>query len=83
MGLREGFMTHSVTKNLQMEHLVAEELSSDHVLPHYLCNAHTSKKFDKALLSVLESVEKEISLRENLESSYPQLDILPKKKKYC
>ena len=65
--LIDGFMTDSVTKNLQVEHLVAEELGPDHTPPHYLYNAHTSEKFDEALLSVLTSVEKEISLREKLD----------------
>ena len=67
------FMTDSVTKNLSVEHLIPEELESDHILHHYLCNAHTSKKFDKILVSVLTSVEKEILLREKSESSYSQL----------
>ena len=71
--LNDGFITDSVTKNMQVEHLVAEELGLDHIPLHYLCSAHTCEKFDEALLSVLTSVEKEISLREKLESSYPQL----------
>ena len=74
--LIDGFMSDSVTKNLQVEHLVAEVLGLDHIPSHYLCNAHTSEKFNEALLSVLTSVEKEISLREKLESSYPQLKAL-------
>ena len=59
----------------EIEHLVALELGSDHIPPHYLCNAHTYEKLDEALLSVLTSVEKEISLREKLESSYLQLKV--------
>ena len=58
------FMTDSVTENLSVEHLIPEELESDHILHYYLCNDHTFKKFDKVLLSVLTSLEKEISLRE-------------------
>ena len=58
------FMTDSVNKNLTVEHLISEELESDHILHHYLCNAHTSKKFGKVLVSVLTSIEKEILLRE-------------------
>ena len=50
------FMTDSVTKNLQVENLVAEELGSDHIPPHYLCNAHASEKLVEALLSVLTSL---------------------------
>ena len=68
-----GFMTDSVTKNLQVEHLAAEELGSDHIPRHYLFSVHTSERFGEALLSVLTSVEKEISLRKKLESSNPQL----------
>ena len=71
--LIDGFMTDSVTKNLQVKHLVPKELGLDHIAPHYLCNAHTSGKSREALLPILTSVEKEISLREKLESSYPQL----------
>ena len=56
--LIDEFMTDSVTKTLQVEHLVAGELGSDHNPPHYLCNDHTSEKFDEALLLVLTSVEK-------------------------
>ena len=48
-------------------------MGSDHIPPHYLCNVHTSEKFDEALLSVVTSVEKEISLREKMESLNPQL----------
>ena len=66
-------MKDSVTKNLQVEHLVAEELGSGYIPHHHLCNAHTSEKFDATFLSVLTSVEKEISLTEKIESSYPQL----------
>ena len=29
-----GFMTESVTRNLQVKHLVPEELGSDHIPPH-------------------------------------------------
>ena len=43
-------MTDSVTKNIKVQHLVAEELGSDHIPPHYLCNAHTPEKFDEELL---------------------------------
>ena len=69
--LIDGIMTDSVTKNLQVEHLVAEELRPDHTPPHCLCNAHTPEKFDEALLSVLTSVEKEISLKEKLDLLIP------------
>ena len=48
--LIEGFMMDSVTKNIKVQHLVAEELGSDHIPPHYLCNAHTPEKFDEELL---------------------------------
>ena len=65
----------SVTVEHLVEHLVDEELGSDHIPPHYLCNAHTSKKFEEAFLPLLTSVEKEISLREKLESSNPQLKV--------
>ena len=53
-------MTDSVTKTLQVQHLVTGDLESDHIPPQYLCNAHTSEKFHEALLLVLASVEKEI-----------------------
>ena len=59
-------MTDSVTKNLKIENLVAEKLDSAHIPPHYLCNAHTSEKFDAAILSVLVDIEKQISLRQSL-----------------
>ena len=35
--LIDRFMADSVTKNLQVEHVVAEELGSNHVRPYYLC----------------------------------------------
>ena len=69
----DGFMTDSVTKNLNVENLVAEKLSSNHIPLHFLCNAHTSEKFDEMTLAVLTTIEKQISLREKLESSNPQL----------
>ena len=68
-----GFMTDSVTKNLNVEQLVADTLESKHVPHHFLCTSHTSEKFDEALLSTISSIEKEISLREKLEASNPQL----------
>ena len=71
--LIDGIMTDSVTKNLKVEHLVAEMLGSKHIPRHYLCTAHTSEKFDGALLAVLATIERKISLREKLESSNPQL----------
>ena len=46
-------MTDSVTKNLQVEHLVAEELGSDHIPPHTppqsRCKFHISLIFSKDL----------------------------------
>ena len=81
--LINGFMTGLFTENLQVEHLLAEELGSDHIPPHYLCNVYTSKKFDKALLSVLTSAQREISLRKKIGIFLSTVkDILLKKKKY-
>ena len=66
-------MTDSVSKNWKVEHLVAKKLNSNHIPDHYLCNAHTSEEFDKMILSVLINIENQISLREKLEASNPQL----------
>ena len=69
--LIDGFKTDLVTKNLQVEHLVAEELGSN---SSSLSQQYSHiKTFDDVLLSVLTSVEKEISLIEKLESVNPQL----------
>ena len=53
-------MTDLVTKYLKIEYLVAENLGSSHIPPHYLCNAYASEKFDEIILSVLVDIEKQI-----------------------
>ena len=69
----DGFMTDSVSKNLDVEKMVAEMLGSSYWPEHFLCVSHTIEKFDIMCISVLVDIEKKISLRGKIESSYPEL----------
>ena len=66
-------MTDSVSKNLEVEKIVADKLGSNYWPEHFLCVSHTIEKFDAMCISVLVDIEKKISLREKIESSYPEL----------
>ena len=69
----DGFMTDSVSKNLDVEKIVAGKLGSNHVPEHFLCVSHTIEKFDAMCISVLVDIENKISLRGKIESSHPEL----------
>ena len=66
-------MTDSVSKNLDVEKIVAGKLGSNHVPEHFLCVSHTIEKFDAMCISVLVDIENKISLRGKIESSHPEL----------
>ena len=57
----DGLMTDSVSKNLDVEKLVAGKLSSKHIPDHFLCVSHTIEKFDIMCISVLVDIEKKIT----------------------
>ena len=69
----DGFMTDSVSKNLDVEKIVAGKLGSNYIPEHFLCVSHTIEKFDIMCISVLVDIEKKISLRGKIESSHPEL----------
>ena len=69
----DGFMTDSVSKNLEVEKIVADKLGSNYWPEHFLCVSHTIEKFDAMCINVLVDIEKKISLREKIESSHPEL----------
>ena len=48
-------------------------LDSTHIPHHILCKSHTVEKFDRSNLLVRSKVEKEVRLREKLESISPAL----------
>ena len=48
-------------------------LGTNYMPPHFLCVSYTIEKFDIMCISVLVNIENKISLRENIESSYPEL----------
>ena len=58
--------TDSVSKNLQIEHLIAASFSSTHIPLHLLCTSHTSEAFDNGNLSVLTSIENKIEMKKNV-----------------
>ena len=62
-----------VSKNLDVEKIVAGKLGSNHVPEHFLCVSHTIEKFDAMCISVLVDIENKISLRGKIESSHPEL----------
>ena len=57
----DGLMTDSVSKNLDVEKLVAGKLGSKHIPDHFLCVSHTIEKFDIMCISVLVDIEKKIT----------------------
>ena len=69
----DGYMTDSVSKNLDVEKIVAGKLGSNYAPEHFLCVSHTIEKFDAMCISVLVDIENKISLRGKIESSHPEL----------
>ena len=69
----DNIMTDFVTKNLKVEHLVAEKFGSTHIPHHLLCKAHVVEKFDKTNLKVLSTIETELKMCERLETLNPLL----------
>ena len=69
----DNIMTDSVTKNLDIEVLIAEKLDSTHIPKHLLCNAHVVEMFDKTNLKVLAEIEQKLNLRHRLETINPAL----------
>ena len=69
----DSIMTDAVTKNLNIEKTIAEELNSDYVPYHLLCKSHTCEKFDACNVQTLGDLEAKIKLREQIESREPPL----------
>ena len=59
-------MTDSVSKNLQIENLIAATLVSHHIPMHLLCVSHTCEVFDSGNLHVLNQIEKMLGLKEKI-----------------
>ena len=57
-------MTDSVTKNLKLEHGVAEMLGSIYLPYHTLCKSHTCEKLDEACIKALVNIETEVKYSE-------------------
>ena len=66
-------MMDSVTKNLDIENLIAASLYSNHIPLHILCVSHTCEVFDTGNLYVLSQVEKSLKLKESLLKYMPSL----------
>ena len=64
------FMTDAVSKNLKVEHEVAQQLGSTHIPYHLLCKSHTCEKFDETNIQTLSVIEGKIGLRKQLEKRY-------------
>ena len=75
------FMTDAVAKNLKVEHLVAEELQSNHIPYHILCKAHTCEKLDECNELTLMQLEQKIKLRDIFEKREPRLKSFIRKSK--
>ena len=69
----DGFMTDAVSKNLKVEHAVADILGSDHVPLHLLCKSHTCEKLDETNIQTLCEIESKIELRKQFEKREPRL----------
>ena len=72
-GKTDAFMTDAASKNLEIEKLVPRILNYQHQLYHILSKSHTRDKLDQSNLSVLSKLEKDIKLRNTLESINPLL----------
>ena len=66
-------MTDSVSKNLEIEKLIAASLNSKYVPLHILCKSHTVEKFDETNLKVLMKIEKAVNQRQIFECINPTL----------
>ena len=63
-------MTNSVSKNLEMENLIAATLLSDHIPLHLVCVSHTCETFDTGNLAVLKLVEDKLDLKGKVDANH-------------
>ena len=68
-------MTDSVTKNLKIEHGVAEMLGSNHISYHMLCKSHRCEKLDEACIKALVNIETEVKYSELIIKKQLQLKL--------
>ena len=66
-------MSHSVTKNLQVEEHVATKHNSEHIPKHILCNSHTCEKLDGSCINALVQIESEVKIAELIIKRQPRL----------
>lgn len=66
-------MTDSVTKNLQIENMIAATIFSNHIPLHLLCVSHTCEAFDAGNLQILRNIERSLKLSECVLSHLPSL----------
>ena len=66
-------MTDSVSKNLEIENLIAATLLSDHIPLHLLCVSHTCEVFDSGNLAVLRQVELRLGIHDKIVKVMPFL----------
>ena len=67
------FMTDAVSKNLDVEKLVSQELGSNHIPHHLLCKSHTVEGLDTSNIQVLASLELDLKMRQGFEELNPNL----------
>ena len=66
-------MTDAVTKNLQIEDLIAASFGSTYMPNHLLCKSHTVEKMDQSNIKVLGDLESQVKLKEKLGLINPSL----------
>ena len=66
-------MTDSVSKNMEIENLIAATLLSQHIPLHLLYVSHSCEVFDSGKLAVLKHVENKLELQEKVIKSMPSL----------
>jgi hypothetical protein len=69
----DNIMTDSVSKNLNIETIIAAELKSNHIPVHALCKAHTVEALDTSNLSVLSAIEDSVDLKDTIQKINPDL----------
>ena len=73
MGENYCSLTDSVSKNLEIETLIAASLASSHIPLHLICVTHTCEVFDSGNLLVLKHVEEKLDLKNKIMKSMRSL----------
>lgn len=66
-------MTDSVSKNMEIEKIIAQKLESLHIPLHLICQSHFCESLDRGVEKCLVAIDEKIGLEETVLSRMPEL----------